>query len=365
MVRAQAIVDFGAIERNTAALDAACSRAALCAVVKADAYGHGMAAAAEAAIRGGAAWLAVATAQEACDLRASQPHARLLVLGALSEEELAMALGVDADVVIWREDMVRRVAALGGGRVHVKLDTGMGRLGTRDAAEATLVAQTAHDAPAVELSGLMTHFATADVVGDEFFALQLGRFREWAEPLLARFPGVLSHAANSAAALRDHASHFDLVRAGIAIYGMDPFGADPRPHGLEPALSLVSYVAEIKSCAAGESAGYGRRFVATRETRIATVPVGYGDGWRRALSDGADVLINGRRVPQVGTVSMDNITLDLGPGEPGVAVGDEVVLIGPSAGERILAEEVAQRAGTINYEVTCALSARVPRVSGG
>ncbi len=360
-VRVVADVDLGAVERNAAHMAKVAAGAALCVVVKADGYGHGMVPVAQAALRGGATWLAVATANEARELREAGIASRVLVLGALSDEELPVALTAGADVVAWRESFVRRVQAHGGGRVHVKLDTGMGRLGTRDPEEATAVAELAHGAGGVELAGLMSHFATADERGDDFFALQLGRFRDWAEPLRERYPDVLLHTANSAAALRDPAAHFDLVRAGIAIYGMDPFGQDPAPQGLEPVLELRSYVAEVKPIAPGESAGYGRRFVATSATTIATVPIGYGDGWRRALAAGCDVLVAGRRVPIAGTVSMDNITLDLGPRAGAVQVGEEVVLIGARGTERILAEEIARRLGTINYEVTCALTPRVPR----
>ena len=168
------------------------------------------------------------------------------------------------------------------------------------------------------------------------------------------------HAANSAATLRDPATHFDMVRCGIAIYGMDPFHEDPSAHGLEPALSLYSYVAAVRRFEPGESAGYGRRWRAERPTWVATIPIGYGDGWRRGLSNDADVLIRGRRHPLVGTISMDNITVALGD-ETDVELGDEVVLIGRQGDERILAEEVARRLGTINYEITCGLSQRVRR----
>ncbi len=147
----------------------------------------------------------------------------------------------------------------------------------------------------------------------------------------------------------------------MALYGLDPFGADPAERDLEPALELTSYVAAVKAIAPGESAGYGRRFIAAREGRIATVPVGYGDGWRRGLTNNAEIVVRGRRRPLVGTVSMDNITLDLGAADY-VEVGDEAVLIGERDGERVLAEEVARRLGTINYEVTCGIGARVPRL---
>ena len=239
----------------------------------------------------------------------------------------------------------------------------MGRLGTRDPAEATRVAELAAAADGVDVAGLMTHFATADEPGDAFFGEQLERFRDWAEPLRAVHPGALLHAANSAATLRDRAAHFDLVRPGVALYGMDPFGQDPAAHALEPALELVSYVAAVKAIEPGQSVGYGRRFIAERAGRIATVPIGYGDGWRRGLTNDADVLVRGRRAPLVGTVSMDNVTLDLGPDAgDGVEVGDEAVLIGARGTERVLAEEVARRLGTINYEVTCGIGARVPRL---
>ena len=361
MLRSLARIDLGAIQRNTARLVAVAGGAQVCAVVKADAYGHGMVPAAGAALAGGAAWLGVATAVEAAGLREAGHTCRVLVLGALSDEELPVALEAGADIVVWDEHTVARAGALGGDRVHVKLDTGMGRLGTRDPLAATRIAEVAAATDGVEVAGLMTHFATADDRGDTFFGEQLERFRAWAEPLRAMHPGAILHAANSAATLRDAASHFDLVRPGVALYGMDPFGADPADQDLDPALELTSYVAAVKPIAPGESAGYGRRFIAQREGRIATVPIGYGDGWRRGLTNNADVLVRGRRLPLVGTVSMDNVTLDLGTAGD-VEVGDEAVLIGERDGERVLAEEVAQRLGTINYEVTCGIGARVPRL---
>jgi alanine racemase len=171
------------------------------------------------------------------------------------------------------------------------------------------------------------------------------------------------HAANSAAVLRDPAAHFDMVRCGIAIYGMDPFGEDPLTRGLEPALELSSYVAAVKHCAAGESTGYGRRFVAGQDTHLGLLPIGYGDGWRRGLSGNAEALIAGRRHPLVGTVSMDSVAVDLGPDPSAPALlGQPAVLIGGQGEERITAEELARRLDTINYEITCGLTARVARV---
>jgi alanine racemase len=364
--RARASVNVAAIERNCARLRSELHEGAeLCAVVKADGYGHGAVQSARAALAGGASWLAVATAQEARKLReAGVGRTRVLVMGALSPDELKEALAADADVVVWQERYLEAVAAAGGGRVHVKLDSGMGRLGTRDADEASRVLARARRMPGVEAVGAMTHFATADDLHDGgFFTQQLDAFARWTREIEAEHPQLVRHAANSAAVLRDPAAHFDMVRCGIAIYGMDPFGEDPRERALEPALELSSYVAEVKACRAGESTGYGRRFVAERDTHLGVLPIGYGDGWRRGLSNNADVLIDGRRYPLVGTVSMDNITVELGADASAERLrGERAILIGCQDGERICAEDVARRLDTINYEVTCALTGRVGRV---
>jgi alanine racemase len=338
--RALATIELGAIERNCARLPKP-----LCAVVKSDGYGHGPVAA--AALAGGATWLAVAAAEEAAELRRQGIDAPILVMGALTPDELRVAVDANADVVAWTEEVAEAAP-----RVHVKLDTGMGRLGTKDRELALRLALRPN------VVGLMTHFATADDLGDDLFGTQLRAFRDFVEAVGR--DELIVHAANSAAALREPASHFDLVRCGIAIYGMDPFGEDPAAHRLEPALSLRSWVGAVRRFEAGDSAGYGRRWTASEPTWVATVPIGYGDGWRRSLTNNCDVLIRGRRHPLVGTVSMDNVTVALGP-DTDVAVGDEVVLIGAQGDERILAEEVARRLDTINYEVTCALTPRVHR----
>ncbi len=340
--RAVARIDLGAIERNCARLPKP-----LCAVVKANAYGHGMVPVAEAALAGGAEWLAVATAEEAAALRAASIGAPLLMMGALTREELRTAIDADADIVAWTDEVAEAAP-----RVHVKLDTGMGRLGTKDLELARRLAQRPNTV------GLMTHFATADECGDDFFGAQIAAFTDFVESVGR--DNLLVHAANSAAALRDPRSHFDMVRCGIAVYGLDPFQEGPDAHGLEPALSLHSWVASVRRLQPGESAGYGRRWRADEPTWLATIPIGYGDGWRRGLTNNAEVLIGGRRHPLVGTVSMDNVTVALGP-DTDVELGDEVVLIGRQGDERILAEEVARRLGTINYEVTTGLLPRVRR----
>jgi alanine racemase len=364
-LRALARVNLAAIERNAVRLRSRLAPGTqLCAVVKADASGHGAVPVARAALAGGASSLAVATVAEADELRSAGLTAPVLILGAISHEELPVALAAGAEVVAWSERFVDDLAARADGArtigVHVKLDSGMGRLGTRDTSEALAVAERVRSRhPALALVGAMTHLATAD--GDqEFLAEQLEVFRPFAERLRAGPGKLLIHAANSAATLNEPASHFDMVRCGIALYGCDPMNEDPEPHGLEPALELCSYVAVLKAIRPGESAGYGRQFVAERETWIATLPIGYADGVRRALTNNCDVLIDGRRYPLVGAVSMDNVTIDVGP-DAAVDVGIDAVLIGRSAGERQTAEDLANRIGTINHEILCGISRRVPR----
>ncbi len=362
--RALARVNLAAIERNVALLRGRLSGGArLCAVVKAEAYGHGAVPVARAALAGGASVLAVVTAEEARQLRAAGIAAPILVMGALSSHELPVALAAGAEVVAWSERFVDDLAAaaMRPVRVHVKLDTGLGRLGTRDPRHALSIAERIASAGrALALSGAMTHFATADE-DLEFLAHQLAAFAPFVADMRRRVPQLVAHAANSAATLREPRSHFDLVRCGIAIYGADPMNQDPAAFGLEPALELTSYVAAVKLAGPGDSAGYGRRYIAERETWIATLPIGYADGIRRTLSNNSDVLVGGRRYPLVGTVSMDNITVDLGP-RASAKPGDLATIIGAQGSERQTAEQLAQRIGTINYEVLCAISRRVVRV---
>jgi len=366
MKRAVARIDLGAIEHNCALLaELVGPGVELCAVVKADGYGHGMVPAAKAAVRGGATALAVATASEAAELRAALPDARILMVGALSRAEADVALQAGSEVAMWREGfrafLSERARTLGvRPRVHVKYDTGMGRLGDSDPDAVLALCDAVAADEHLELAGFWTHFATADELGDEYFPRQLAAFTALAERVRASHPQVTVHAANSAAVFREPASHFDMVRCGIAVYGLDPFGVDPAEHGLRPALELRSYVADVKLFPAGASAGYGRSWRAPRDTYVGVVPIGYGDGWRRGLSNRVDVLIGGRRYPVSGTISMDNLTVDLGP-QTTVRPGDEVVLIGRQGEEVQSAEDVARVLGTINYEITCGISARVPR----
>lgn len=366
-VRALATVDTGAIERNCRRLLATLGEGTeLCAVVKAWGYGHGDAESAQAALAGGASMLAVAGAHEALRLRHFCPEAPILTMGAVSAAELGDALSARSELSTWRQPFLNALAEAADDfrpRIHVKYDSGMGRLGERDPDAVLRLLDAAAADERVELAALWTHFATADELegsGSDFFAAQLERFGDLVERARESHPRLRAHAANSAATLREPASHFDMVRCGIAIYGLDPFQSDPAEHELEPALGLRSYVADVKRFEPGVSAGYGRTWTADRETLVGVLPIGYGDGVRRALSDNADVLIGGRRLPLVGTVSMDNVTVELGA-DSDVQPGAEAVLIGEQSSERILCEEVAARLGTINYEVTCGISARVPR----
>jgi alanine racemase len=330
MHRSEVTIDLGALRRNVRALLRALDGAELWAVVKADGYGHGATDVGRAALEAGASALCFATVAEALVLRRDQPSARLIVLGP-SDDEVAAA----------REARLELCVADGrvpeGVRVHLKLDTGMGRYGLAEL-------------PAVgaEVVGLMTHLATADT--DLGFArVQLERFLA----ATGDFGHLTRHVANSAAALRLPEARRDAARCGIAVYGLSPFGGDPGDDGLEPVLAWRSRLAQVKLLEPGESTGYGRRFVAERPTWIGLVPVGYADGFRRDLT-GTEVLVHGERRRVVGTVSMDSFAVELDRSLP---PGTPVTLIG----DGLLAEEHARVAGTINYELVCGIESRPER----
>ncbi|HEX5449788.1 MAG TPA: alanine racemase [Gaiellaceae bacterium] len=322
MSRSEIRIDLAAVRANARTLREAAGDAELWAVVKANGYGHGAVDCARAALDGGASALCVATLAEALEVRAALPDVRLLVLGPVSDVAAARAARVELVVSASIPEDIP---------VHVKLDTGMGRWGVGELAT-----------PARNVVGLMTHLATADT--DPTFArTQLERFREATE----QYANLTRHAANSAATLRIPSSRFDAVRCGIALYGISPFTTDPAEDGLVPALSWRSEVADCKVLHAGESTGYGRRFVAERDTWIAIVPVGYGDGFRRDLS-GTEVMVAGERRRVVGTVSMDAFAVELGAAAD---LGTPVTLIGDGIG----IEEHARHAGTIGYELACGI----------
>jgi alanine racemase len=327
--RSRITVNLGAIRRNAELLSRAAAPAELWAVVKADGYGHGAVGAARAALEGGATVLCVATAREGEDLREAFPSTRILVMSPVAAGEEDAARDARLELALSNPD------APEGLDVHLKVDTGMGRWGMT-LAEALTV-------PRRQVAGVMSHLATADEPDESFAGEQIGRFQE----VRAAFPGATAHLANSAGTLRFPEARFDAVRCGVALYGLSPFGDDPAGHGLEPALSWRSYVAQARELAPGESTGYGRLFVAEQRARIGIVPVGYADGFRRGLT-GTQVLVGNTRRPVVGTISMDSLAVELGD-EP---EGTEVTLIG----DEILAEEHARVLGTINYEITCGLN---------
>jgi alanine racemase len=308
----------------------------------------------------------VATATEAEELRDAGLGGPVIIFGPLTGAELERAARARADVVVWSEAFARAALRLGA-RCHVKFDSGMGRLGVTEA-EVRELAGLLASGPS-PLVGLMSHFATADETETSFFEYQLGRFVALARELKAAYPDLICHTANSAATLRSRAAHFDMVRTGIAMYGLAPSNDDPFKDDLRPAMRLSSYVAGIRTVGPGESVGYGRRFVAEAPARLAIVPIGYADGVSRALTNSGDVLVAGRRCRISGTISMDQLTVLL-PDDHG-APGDEAVFFGEArggtdgagtgGGERILCEEVARLLGTINYEIVCDVSPRVVR----
>jgi len=317
-MRSEITIDLGALRRNAERLVEVLTGSQLWAVVKADAYGHGAVDCGGAALAAGASALCVGTLAEALELRPALPEARILVLGPVDDVRAAR----DA-----RLELCVSGAVPEGLPVHVKLDTGMGRWGVREL-----------EAPARNVVGLMTHFATADT--DPAFArVQLAQF----EAATRDYAYLTRHAANSAAALRLPESRLDAARCGVALYGLSPFGADPADDGLEPVLGWRSELALVKQLAPGDSTGYGRLFVAGEPTWIGLVPVGYADGFRRDLS-GTSVLVDGEACHVVGAVSMDAFAVELsGP----LAVGSPVTIVGPG----VPLEAHARVAETINYEL--------------
>jgi alanine racemase len=334
-MRSEVRIDLAALRRNVLALRRAVDGAQLWAVVKADGYGHGAADCGRAALDAGASALCVATLAEGLALRSAFPDARVLVLGPTSAGDVATAQEARLELVAATGEVPEHVP------VHVKLDTGMGRWGVSEL-----------PSRARNIVGVMTHLATAD--NDLSFArTQVERFRE----LTAALDGVTRHVANSAAALRLPDARFDAVRCGIAIYGLSPFGTDPADDELEPVLSWRSELAQVKRLGPGDSAGYGRRFVARRDTWLGIVPVGYGDGFSRDMT-GTSVLVEGERRRVVGTVSMDAIAVEL---QRETAAGTPVTIVG----DGLLLEEHALVAETITYELACGIASSSLRAQRG
>ena len=357
--RALVSVDLAAIRENLACL-ARSSQAAVWAIVKADAYGHGAAAVARAALAAGAVGVGVATVDEGRALREGLPGARILVLAPPPDgRELELA---GLEVAVSTTNLWRRLRASGVSDVdcHVKVETGMGRWGLDPLTALEIGRELAGGhAPGLRLAGLMSHLAVAEEESSVHTDNQIAAFLA----VSADFPACPRHLANSAGALLHPEAAFDQVRCGIALYGIAPDTTDGGRFGLKPALSLSSHVALVRQLGPGDAAGYGRRLVATRPLRVGLVPVGYADGYPRALSGCADVLVRGRRARIAATISMDQLTFVVPPElEAEVEERDEVVLIGRQGDEQITIEELARLAGTIGYEVACGLRARPDRI---
>lgn len=368
-------ISLDALNRNLRAFRSAMPEGRLLmASVKANAYGHGAVEIAREAERFGVDYLGVAFLDEALQLRQAGIATPILVLGFVPAEALAIARDKDIAIALFREDVLEAAAALpvqaDGKRlkVHIKIDSGMGRLGIIGQDEAIAFIEKALAVPQLEVEGLFTHYARADETDKSYTRLQYERFQAVAEHVRSQnLPIRIIHAANSAAGIDTPEYGGDMVRLGISMYGLYPSDEVIRETiKLEPVLSLKTEIVMVKDAPPGWGISYGTRYVTGQEERIGTLPIGYADGFSRMLNvkGGAHVLVRGVKVPVLGTICMDQcmIALDAAATETAVQPGEEVVLIGRQGQEEITADEIASLLGTINYEVTCMMAARVPRV---
>ncbi len=383
----RAVVDLVAMSHNVAEFVRIAAPSMVCAVVKADGYGHGAVQSAKAALRGGAMWLAVALVEEGIELRKAGISAPILLLSEFPIEAANAMVQFDITATVYSSARIQALnkAATRAGRVvdaHLKIDTGMHRVGVHPSEVVALFTEMAQ-CPAVRPSGTFTHFAIADAPGDPYTEEQVLRFNQALSELReAGFEPGIVHAANSAGSLAHDMARLDMVRLGISMYGNDPDSALPAyayDVQLKPVLSLVSAISHVKVLPAGSRISYGLRHEFRVDSIVATVPIGYADGVPRSLSsNGGEVLIGGRRMPIVGRVTMDQIMVDCGPissvapsnadgasvnGAPTMpASGDEVVLLGTQGNESISPWDWALMLDTIAYEITCSITKRVPRL---
>ncbi|MGH8928306.1 MAG: alanine racemase [Acidimicrobiia bacterium] len=345
-------IDLNAIRENVGTLGRLIAPAQLCAVVKADGYGHGDVPVAEAAREAGASWLAVALVEEGVRLREAGIEGPILLLSEAGEADVAELVHWDLTATAYRNGFLTTLAAAGGRRVHIKVDTGMHRVGVPTA---DLVALVEHARQiGLEVEGVWTHFAVAEEVGD-FTKEQVGRF----DAAVAGLEIPMTHLANTAGGVLYPSARRQLVRSGIGVYGLHPGPTTRSQVSLQPAMSILSRVSLTQRLDAGERPSYGRRRALARTSTVATVPIGYADGVPRGLSAQGEVLIRGNRYPLAGTVTMDQIVVDVG--DDPIEVGDEVVLIGHQGNEEITADEWATKLGTITYEIVSRIGPRLPR----
>jgi len=338
----------------------------LMAVVKADGYGHGALPVARAALMAGASRLAVAIPEEGVTLRKDGIPSPILVMGSLWPEQAEVIVSNSLTATVFDLPLAQALSAEAkrqrkNVRVHLKVDTGMGRIGLFPRDVVPFINQVLR-LPYLEIEGIYTHFATADAVDKTYAYQQFGLFEKVIKEMKdAGIQIPLRHAANSAAILNLPESHLDMVRPGIILYGINPLEGGSPSINLKPALSWKAKIAYVKRVPAGTGISYGRTHITRGSVRIATLPLGYADGLSRALSNKGEVLIRGQRAPIVGRVCMDQCMVDVSQIE-GIQVGDEAVLVGSQGRKRLSAEEVAQKIGTIGYEVVCNIGKRVPRV---
>lgn len=335
-------------------------------VVKADGYGHGAVPVSRAALAGGADRLGVALLEEGINLKQAGITAPIHVLSELSLKEVPLIIDYDLIPTVYTESFATRLNEEAVRRnkkvkLHLKIDTGMNRVGVPVGNALDLI-EKAFALPSFKIEGIFTHFALADNPTSDFTRVQFERFQKVLNALSVKGLNIsLRHAANSAATILYPESRLDMVRCGISVYGLHPSGATKDKIALTPALALKAKIPFIKTIASGEGVSYGHTFKAKRPTRLATLPLGYADGYTRLLSNRSHVLIRGKRAPVIGNICMDQLMVDVSQ-IPEAQVGDEVVLIGDQKDKRITADELAGILGTINYEITCMLNKRLPRI---
>ncbi|MBP1930034.1 alanine racemase [Ammoniphilus resinae] len=359
-------VDLQAIADNVRAFRAHLpQQTKIMAVIKADGYGHGAIPVAKAALASGAEYLGVAMLEEAIELRQAGITAPILALGYIPSEFVAIAIQHDVTMTVYHEELIPAIQTAAeklnkNAKVHLKVDTGMGRIGVRTKEEFSQLAVAICQSPRIELEGAFTHFACADEEDSSYTGQQLQHFTKILES--SEIP--LIHCSNSAAAILFPNQGYNMIRLGISLYGQYP-STYTKGKGvqLKPAFSLKAKVTHVKQVPAGTFISYGATYQVKESAYVATIPIGYADGYSRSLSNRGSVLIRGKRVPIIGRVCMDQLMVDVSS-VPDCRLGDEVVLIGKQGNQEITVDEVADLLHTINYEVTCMISKRVPRIYG-